>query len=91
MGFAHETGCEVLGLLKRRKHVQSQTKKNINARSASLEEVYVLKHEVDLTGKVVLLIDDVITTGATFEICAELVKKCNPLQMHVLGLAYAEK
>jgi ComF family protein len=91
LGFAQEMGCELLCLLQRMKHIQSQTKKNINARSVVLEEVYALKKEADLTGKVVLLMDDVITTGATFEICGELVKKCNPLQMHVLGLAYAEK
>ena len=40
--------------------------------------------DVDLTGKKVLIVDDVYTTGSTIKACIELVKSKNPRKISVL-------
>ena len=61
-------------LLKKRK-TKSQTKKSRMERLVGVEGEYAVKDEEVLKGKNVLLVDDVMTTGATIESCAlEILK-----------------
>ena len=61
-------------LIKKRK-TTSQTKKSRMKRLLSVQNEYVIKKPKRLIGKHILLVDDVLTTGATIESCAlELVK-----------------
>ena len=70
------TGIPVMNdVVRRKSFTASQTHMNRWLRNANVQDVFMLKKGKDLTGKHVLIIDDVVTTGATVVSCAsELLK-----------------
>ncbi|MCS6928910.1 MAG: ComF family protein [Saprospiraceae bacterium] len=57
------------GVLVRRRHTESQTRKRRLERFKNVAESFVLAKPQAITGKHILLVDDVLTTGATLEAC----------------------
>jgi len=70
------TGIPLADCLVRRKNTSTQTAKTSpEARRKNLEDAFRLKPGADVAGKTVLLVDDVMTTGATLDPAArELLK-----------------
>jgi len=56
--------------LVRRENIESQTKKSRFTRYENLTEAFSVKDPSELIDKHVLLVDDVMTTGATMEACS---------------------
>ncbi|MBS1585327.1 MAG: ComF family protein [Bacteroidetes bacterium] len=56
--------------LTRGRHTESQTKKSRAERMQNMQDAFVITQAEALEGKHLLLIDDVLTTGATLESCA---------------------
>ncbi len=56
--------------LVRKRRTSTQTRKSRSERVLNMADAFELKHESHLVGKQVLLVDDVLTTGATLEACA---------------------
>ncbi len=67
---------------------ESQTKKSRWARWKNVSTIFQLRPETDFTGKHILLIDDVITTGSTLEACAIELFKGNPASVSIATAAY---
>jgi ComF family protein len=66
-------------------HTESQTKKGRVERWQNMEGRFELRDEVSVRGKHLLLIDDVITTGATLEACgSELLESAAELSIATL-------
>ncbi|MCX6201502.1 MAG: ComF family protein [Bacteroidetes bacterium] len=55
----------------RTKHTNTQTKQSRAVRWENMENAFSIKEHTSITGKHLLLIDDVITTGATIEACGK--------------------
>lgn len=57
--------------LKRIRHTESQTKKNATERQKNVANAFIVPNPKQIMNKHVLLVDDVLTTGATVQACAE--------------------
>jgi len=68
----------------------SQTFKDAFSRWMNVKEIFDVQNTEILTNKHVLLIDDVITTGATLEACSIALLKINGVKISILTLAKAE-
>lgn len=76
-----------INTLYRKKDSQTQTKKSKYKRWENVGEIFGLANE-GLKGKRILLVDDVVTTGATIEACAQVLKQ-QECKILVATLAYA--
>jgi ComF family protein len=76
-------------LLFRTKETQTQVKLTQKQRVANIKKAFMInrKHQDAIADKTILLIDDVMTTGATIEACAKALKKRKVKKIIVLTLA----
>ena len=57
-------------------------------RRKNIKNAFDVKHKNSVKGKKILLIDDVITTGATIRECSRILKKAGAHSIYALGLAH---
>jgi ComF family protein len=89
-GLAHSMNTETdFTSLFRTYDSETQTKKSRFNRWKNVETVFKLKDENLLSGKHILLVDDVITTGATLEACAKTLLKIPGVKISIATIAYA--
>ena len=69
------------------RHTQTQTRKSAKDRHKNMKNVFILKNPEQVQGKSILLIDDVVTTGATVTGCAKILKKHGAKAVYVLTIA----
>lgn len=62
----------------RRRHNPSQALKSHRDRWTNVQDIFAIRHSERLRGKHILLVDDVLTTGATITSCAETILKVVP-------------
>lgn len=77
-------------VVRRTKFVDSQTHRGRWERNENVEGVFELVDGDSLSGKHVLLIDDVVTTGATIIACAQEMQKASNVRISVLALGFAK-
>ena len=70
-------------------YTESQTKKGRYKRWENVDSIFKLTNESAFEGKHILLVDDVITTGATIEACAQEILKVKGARVTVVALACA--
>lgn len=73
----------------RKKNTLSQTRMHVSERIENMKDAFEVLNPSSLTNKHVLLVDDVITTGSTFESCARELLKLNNTRVSILSIAYA--
>jgi ComF family protein len=71
------------------KNTDSQTKLNKKQRIENIKNAFIIKDKDTIKGKIIFLIDDVYTTGATMEECAKVLKKAGARE--VWGLVAARE
>lgn len=67
----------------------TQTRKKKYERWENVENIFHLKHPQNLVNKHVLLVDDVITTGATIEAAWQALKNVEGIKISVASIAFA--
>jgi ComF family protein len=68
---------------------ETQTKKHRVERWKNVEAIFGVKDPDKLKGKKILLVDDVITTGATIDACGSEILKIKDVKLFVASLAFA--
>jgi ComF family protein len=79
----------ITGNLIRKKHTSSQTSKGRFDRWENVSGIFDVKNTNELEGKHLLLVDDVITTGATLDSCCAELLKISGVKVSVAALAQA--
>jgi ComF family protein len=72
----------------RRTETETQTRKNRFSRWENVKEVFAVDDENALKNKHILLVDDVITTGATIEGCIRKLTAIEGVRVSVVSLAF---
>lgn len=89
-GLSDATGVPVRShALRRTRFTESQTQKTRAERLANVSGAFRVRGEAALHGKHVLLLDDVLTTGATMEACAAALLRVPGLRVSLATLALA--
>ena len=73
----------------RTKSNPSQTPLDHRQRRENVRDIFAVRHPGNLEGRHILLVDDVITTGATMLSCAEAIARACRVRFSVLSLAWA--
>ena len=72
----------------RRRHTPSQTKKNRYQRIENIRGAFAVAKPEALSGKHLLLVDDVLTTGATIEACADALLQDRSISISAVTIAH---
>lgn len=70
-------------------NTDSQTHKNREERIQNVSEAFSIKKHAPENMKHVVIVDDVLTTGATIEACARLMLNQNPIKLSVITIGIA--
>nr|WP_121270627.1 ComF family protein [Pedobacter schmidteae] len=85
LGLPVDTKC-----LLRSRSTRSQTKKGRYSRFKNMQTVFSVTNAAHIKGKHILLVDDVITTGATLEACSLVLLKQKIGKLSIATVAFAE-
>lgn len=90
-GVAHVTKLPIGSKVVRRTRFEdSQTQQSLQGRHENVEGVFELRKKVDVQGKHILLIDDIVTSGATILSCANELRQGGAARFSVLSLGFAK-
>ncbi len=70
---------------------ETQTRKHRTERWENVKDSFKVAKPAELTGKNLLLVDDVVTTGATLEACGHVILSATHAKLSIATLAYAAK
>jgi ComF family protein len=76
--------------LRRTEHTASQTRKSRTERWQNVAAVFEVAHPEQVAGRHILLVDDVLTTGATLEACGAALLAAGASQISIATIACAE-
>lgn len=87
-----ELGMTLVPLLKKKRNNRAQSGiRDAEKRRANVLGVYRTIHESEIAGKRILLLDDILTTGATMGECARMLLTQGAAQVHGAAVAAAQK
>jgi len=91
-GIAEVFSLPVLqDVISRPQHTETQTKKGRIERWRNIEGKFQLEKPEATRGKHLLLVDDVVTTGATLEACGAELLKADDVQLSIATLCVASR
>jgi ComF family protein len=75
----------------RPQHTETQTKKGRIERWKNIDGKFILDNPAAIQGKHLLLVDDVVTTGATLESCGHELLKTDNVQLSIASLCVSSR
>lgn len=92
LGIKAVTGIPICdNAVKRIKNNPSQTTKNRTERKDNVEGIFKITDSAKISGRHILLVDDVTTTGATLLSCAKEIARAENVRISILTLSLATK
>lgn len=89
-GIGDATGIKVANNVVRRVSFHgSQTKRDRQGRAENVENAFILKNGKHVSGKHVLIVDDIVTTGATIEAMAQQITQLPGVRVSVAAVGFA--
>lgn len=79
------------GVVIRQHATETQTRKHRTERWENVNQSFKVAKPSELAGKHLLLVDDVVTTGATLEACGHVILQQANVKLSIATLAYAAK
>jgi len=89
-GLSNILKIPVGNFLKRKVFTETQTKKTKEERWENVKDVFEVSDCNKLKNKHIVVVDDIITTGATVEACLNALKKCEGIKLSVLTIGIAQ-
>lgn len=91
-GIAGVTGIPVNNqAILRKTHTETQTGYSVMERWKNVKDAFEAHQPNDFTGKHILLVDDVLTTGATIMACASTLSNVKGIRFSVITLGIADQ
>lgn len=88
-GISQLTGLPIYNKVLRRTNFKgSQTQKDTLQRMQNVEDAFLLTDAAAIRGKHLLLVDDVVTTGATISACARQLCLAGDVRISILSLGF---
>lgn len=86
--LAHHINAKYISnILVKTANTKTQTKKSRISRLQNNKELYTLSDSDFLKNKNILLVDDIITSGATIEMCAKALLKAEGVKIYITSMA----
>jgi ComF family protein len=77
-------------IVKRIKYTESQTTMTLNERAENISGAFRVRNKNSVKGKSILLVDDVITTGATISECGKILLEAGAKNIYAASVAIAD-
>lgn len=91
-GISRVTGIEVgTAVVRRIRFDKSQTQMTADERYKNVQGAFKLLQPKSITGKHILLVDDIITTGATVRSCAQELMKAPDISISIAAAGFTKK
>ena len=91
IGMGKELGINVKSnLLKRTRYTETQTNLTLKEREENISTAFQAKHKSMIEGKTFLLVDDIITTGATIRECGKVLLENGAAKVFACSAAIAD-
>jgi ComF family protein len=91
-GLSEATGVTVKkNIIRRSDQTGSQTKRGRYERWENVKSLFFVPEPEAITGKHILVVDDVITTGSTMEACVNALHEAGEVKVSLVALAAAQK
>jgi ComF family protein len=86
-----KTGVPVRNLLIRNRNTEAQAGKSGSVRRKQLRGAFAVKDPSSVSGRRILLLDDVITTGSTVLECARVLKRAGAARVTAMAVARTDR
>ena len=89
IGISSATGLPIYKKVVARDHfTESQSHKSAMARRDNVENAFRLRDAGKVSGKHLLIVDDIVTTGSTITACGQEICKAGGVKLSILSLGY---